>query len=103
MSSYWYDDNDVEDILSGNLENVEINLPYRKILVISQFNQTMQSDCVDIFSQLLGLESNRIDHQIKRMLYRKRLLFYLRKEANIAWNYMWFDLVHKYSTAIAFL
>ena len=71
--------------------------------MVSQFNLTTKYNPETIILQLLGVQSNRIDHQIKRMLWKKQFLFYLRNNAWRPWNYMWFDFPNKYPLAIQFL
>lgn len=103
IDSHWYDDKEPEPILIGNLTNLAAKQNRREILLISQFNITTDYDLYDIFLQLIGAESNRIDHQVKAMLRNKLLLFFLRNYADRPWNYMWFDFVNKYPLAIGFL
>ena len=87
----------------GNLRNLGTKAGNREELLVSQFNLTTKYNPETIVLQLLGIQSNRIDHQVKRMLKNKQLLYYLRNNSSRPWNYMWFDFPNKYPLAIQFL
>lgn len=103
LDSHWYDSNKVQSILLGNLRNLESKKNNREVILVSQFNLTTKYNPETILLQLLGIQSNRLDHQIKRMLWKKQFLFFLRNNSWRPWNYMWFDFPNKYPMAIQFL
>ena len=91
-SSYWVDTDDPDTQLEGVVRNVLEEKNRRGIIVVSQFNLTIQAGNIeDIFDLIFGCHNFRIDRMVRQMLSKKKMLNFLRDQAHLPFNYMWFD------------
>lgn len=102
-SSFWYDLDNPQALLKKVPENVKLNETNRSIIVVSQFNLTNQYDIESIINLITGKVPYRIDQLVGLLLKKKLLLYFLRDNASLKWNYMWFDFFNFHYQAIEFL